>query len=68
MRPTADCIMNSFLTSGKKHIVITGAKKSGKSTLIKEIKVKMSLLKSGENFTDHYMEAISKINYNITEE
>ncbi|MBQ1192616.1 MAG: DNA polymerase III subunit gamma/tau [Lachnospiraceae bacterium] len=34
----------------------------------KEIKVKMSLLKSGENFTDHYMEAISKINYNITEE
>lgn len=43
MRPTADCIMNSFLTSGKKHIVITGAKKSGKSTLIKEIKEKMGL-------------------------
>ncbi|MDE6210302.1 MAG: DNA polymerase III subunit gamma/tau [Lachnospiraceae bacterium] len=34
----------------------------------KEIKVKISLLDSGENFTDHYMEAISKINFNITEE
>lgn len=34
----------------------------------KQTKVKMTLLEEGESFTDHYMEAISKINFNITEE
>lgn len=34
----------------------------------KEIKLRIAMLESGENFTDHYMEAISKINFNITEE
>lgn len=34
----------------------------------KEIKVKVTLMEQGEDFTDYYMEAISKINFNITEE
>ena len=37
MRPTADCIWNSFLTSGKRHLILTGMRKSGKTTLLKKI-------------------------------
>lgn len=36
-KPTASCIWNSFLNSNKKHIIITGARKIGKSTLLKEL-------------------------------
>lgn len=31
---TSDCIWNSFLSSNKRHLILTGAKKSGKSTLL----------------------------------
>ena len=31
---TADCIWNSFLNSGKRHIIITGSRSSGKTTLL----------------------------------
>ncbi len=34
---TASCIWNSFLKSGKRHIIITGSKKIGKSTLLKAL-------------------------------
>ena len=33
-RPTASCIWNSFLSSGKRHLVITGTRGSGKTTLL----------------------------------
>lgn len=36
-RPEANCIWRSFLTSQKKHIVITGDRKSGKSTLLSSL-------------------------------
>lgn len=36
-RPEANCIWRSFLTSQKKHIVITGGRKSGKSTLLSSL-------------------------------
>ena len=34
---TADCIWNSFLSSGKRHLFLTGARGSGKSTLLKQL-------------------------------
>ena len=34
MRPTANSIWRSFQTSGKKHLVLTGASGSGKTTLL----------------------------------
>ena len=36
-RLTADCIWNSFLSSGKRHLILTGARGSGKSTLLKQL-------------------------------
>lgn len=36
-RLTADCIWNSFQSSGKRHLILTGSKKSGKTTLLSEI-------------------------------
>lgn len=33
-RPTANCIWNSFRNSGKRHILLTGGRKSGKTTLL----------------------------------
>ena len=36
-RLEANCIWRSFLTSQKKHIVITGDRKSGKSTLLSSL-------------------------------
>lgn len=35
--PTASCIWNSFLSSGKRHLLLTGDRKTGKSTLLKEL-------------------------------
>lgn len=32
-RPTSGCIWNSFRSSGKKHLILTGSRGSGKSTL-----------------------------------
>ena len=32
--PTADCIWNSFLSSGKRHLILTGTRGSGKTTLL----------------------------------
>lgn len=37
MRLTSESIMKSFLNSGKKHIIITGSKGHGKSTLLHEL-------------------------------
>lgn len=34
---TGNCIWNSFQNSNKKHIIITGTRKAGKSTLLKEL-------------------------------
>ena len=34
-KQTASCIWNSFLKSGKQHLVITGTRGSGKTTLLK---------------------------------
>lgn len=34
---TADCIWNSFRSSGKKHLLLTGTRSSGKSTLLKKL-------------------------------
>lgn len=34
-RPTADCIWNAFRNSGKRHIVLTGDRQVGKSTLLR---------------------------------
>lgn len=36
-RPTADCIWNSFRSSGKRHLILTGARGSGKTTLLKAL-------------------------------
>lgn len=36
-RPTADCIWNSFQSSGKRHLILTGSKASGKSTLLGQL-------------------------------
>ena len=36
-RLTSDCIWNSFRSSGKKHLILTGARKSGKTTLLSEL-------------------------------
>ena len=36
-RPTADCIWNSFRSSGKRHLILTGNRGSGKSTLLKAL-------------------------------
>lgn len=33
-RLTSDCIWNAFRNSGKKHLILTGARKSGKTTLL----------------------------------
>ncbi len=35
--PTAACIRNSFRTSGKRHLVLTGGRGTGKSTLLSEL-------------------------------
>lgn len=35
--PTADSIWNSFLNSGKHHLILTGSKGTGKTTLLKEL-------------------------------
>ena len=32
--PTASCIWKSFQTSGKKHLILTGDRKTGKTTLL----------------------------------
>ena len=45
-RLTSDCIRNSFLSSNKRHLVLTGAGKSGKTTLLSGI---LSGLLSGES-------------------
>ena len=36
-RPTADCIWNTFLNSGKRHFILTGNRGSGKTTLLSEL-------------------------------
>ena len=36
-RLTADCIWNSFRSSGKKHLILTGNRGSGKTTLLSEL-------------------------------
>lgn len=36
-RPTADCIWNSFRSSGKRHLILTGSQGSGKTTLLKAL-------------------------------
>ena len=36
-RLTADCIWNSFHSSGKRHLILTGTSRSGKTTLLKEL-------------------------------
>lgn len=36
-RPTADCILNSFRNSGKRHLILTGGRGSGKTSLLREI-------------------------------
>lgn len=33
-RPTADCIWNSFRSSRKKHLILTGGRQTGKTTLL----------------------------------
>ena len=34
---TADCIWNSFLSSGKRHLILTGTRGSGKTTLLNQL-------------------------------
>ena len=34
---TADCIWNSFRSSGKRHLILTGTRGSGKTTLLKQL-------------------------------
>ncbi|MBQ1954289.1 MAG: NTP transferase domain-containing protein [Clostridia bacterium] len=34
---TASCIWNSFLNSGKRHLILTGSRSCGKTTLLKEL-------------------------------
>ena len=36
-RLTADCIWNSFRSSGKRHLILTGTRGSGKTTLLKQL-------------------------------
>ena len=36
-RPTADCIWNSFRSSGKRHLILTGGRGSGKTTLLAQL-------------------------------
>ena len=36
-RLTADCIWYSFLSSGKRHLILTGTRGSGKTTLLKQL-------------------------------
>ena len=36
-RLTADCIWNSFRSSGKRHLILTGSRGSGKTTLLKAL-------------------------------
>lgn len=36
-RLTADCIWNSFRSSGKRHLILTGSRGSGKTTLLAEL-------------------------------
>ena len=36
-RPTADCIWNSFRSSGKRHLILTGTRGSGKTTLLQSL-------------------------------
>lgn len=36
-RLTADCIWNSFLSSGKQHLILTGARGSGKTTFLRQL-------------------------------
>ena len=36
-RLTADCIWNSFLSSGKRHLILTGDRGSGKTTLLRAL-------------------------------
>ena len=36
-RLTADCIWNSFRSSGKRHLILTGTRGSGKTTLLKKL-------------------------------
>lgn len=33
-RLTADCILNSFQSSGKRHLILTGSRESGKTTML----------------------------------
>ncbi len=42
-RLTSDCIWNSFRSSGKKHLIFTGARKSGKTTLLSELLSRIGL-------------------------
>lgn len=37
LRLTADCVYNAFLSSGKRHLLLTGGRGSGKSTLLAAI-------------------------------
>ena len=36
-RPTADCIRNSFRSSGKRHLILTGSRGSGKTTRLDQL-------------------------------
>ena len=36
-RLTADCILNSFRSTNKRHLILTGSRGSGKTTLIKQL-------------------------------
>lgn len=36
-RPTASCIRNSFRSSGKRHLILTGSRGGGKTTLLREL-------------------------------
>ena len=35
--PTANCIWNSFRSSGKRHLILTGGRGSGKTTLLRQL-------------------------------
>ncbi len=36
-RPTANCIWNVFLSSGKRHLILTGTRGAGKTTLLSKL-------------------------------